>query len=220
MGGGLGGVDFCYFGGRDGGDLVTRLSGGWPSGTTLMLYGRWTGASGEAYEIQSRVVFGGGSARRCALGLLGMLQSSFLLMHGDLVIGTVVENADGSADLRLTILNDPIERGFLIACGSFGDGGGGTLPGDANLDGRVDLSDPVRVLGYLFLGTPTELPCGESGGVEPDPADLRLLDVDDSGSLDLTDPVRLLNYLFLGGPEHALGSDCIDIEGCREACVP
>ncbi len=30
--------------------------------------------------------------------------------------------------------------------------------GDVNADGKVDLSDPIATLGYLFLGSPTELP--------------------------------------------------------------
>jgi hypothetical protein len=61
-------------------------------------------------------------------------------------------------------------------------------PGDVDGSGTLDITDPVRLLGYLFLGVPAELGC-------PDAAD-----VDDSRQLDIGDPVYLLNYLFLGGP--------------------
>jgi hypothetical protein len=70
--------------------------------------------------------------------------------------------------------------------------------GDANADGTVDLSDPLRVLGYLFLGDgPPQ--CEDAA------------DADDSGgpSPDLTDIVSILSWLFLGGaPPPAPGPGC------------
>ncbi len=59
--------------------------------------------------------------------------------------------------------------------------------GDPNADGLVDISDPIALLGYLFLGreTPTCLDAG---------------DVDDDGSLGHADPIDLLAYLFENGP--------------------
>lgn len=57
--------------------------------------------------------------------------------------------------------------------------------GDANRDGRVDVSDPVFVLRHLFSG--------DEGSRCDDAAD-----VDDRGQIDLTDAVGLLNYLFAG----------------------
>jgi predicted outer membrane repeat protein len=61
------------------------------------------------------------------------------------------------------------------------------LRGDANSDGRRDISDAGFGLNYLFLGGATPL-CQES------------LDTDDSGSQDVSDAVYLLGNLFLGGP--------------------
>ncbi len=58
--------------------------------------------------------------------------------------------------------------------------------GDANADGRTDLSDAVFVLNFLFLGG-GEPPCKKSA------------DNDDNGNLEITDGIYLLNYLFLGG---------------------
>jgi hypothetical protein len=59
--------------------------------------------------------------------------------------------------------------------------------GEVNQDGRVDISDPVCVLLYLFLEERT-------------PACLDAADVDDSGTIDITDAVRTFGYLFAGGP--------------------
>src|SRR5215813_8285366 len=58
--------------------------------------------------------------------------------------------------------------------------------GDSNDDGKVDLSDGVTTLGFLFLGT-TKLPCRDAA------------DANDSGALDLTDAVYTFLYLFSGG---------------------
>ncbi|MCZ6792712.1 MAG: hypothetical protein O7J95_03760, partial [Planctomycetota bacterium] len=59
--------------------------------------------------------------------------------------------------------------------------------GDANGDGRVDVSDPVSTLGYLFLGS-SEIRC------------LDAADANDDGELAISDPIRTLQLLFLGGP--------------------
>ncbi len=57
--------------------------------------------------------------------------------------------------------------------------------GDANGDGALNISDALRILGYLFLGD-SETGCPDA------------FDADDDGALTLTDAVRLLGYLFLG----------------------
>ena len=59
------------------------------------------------------------------------------------------------------------------------------LRGDSNRDGRVDLSDAVYTLGYLFLGSPMP-ECDDAA------------DADDSGLINITDPIRTLGTLFLG----------------------
>ncbi len=60
------------------------------------------------------------------------------------------------------------------------------IRGDADADGKTDISDAVRVLSFLFFDS-TSLPCPPSG------------DVDDNGVLEITDPVRLLTFLFADG---------------------
>ncbi|MBI4607099.1 MAG: hypothetical protein HY721_34475 [Planctomycetes bacterium] len=62
------------------------------------------------------------------------------------------------------------------------------IRGDANQSGKVDISDAVTILGYLFLGNPQRLECLESG------------DIDEGGAVDIADPIQLLGHLFLGGP--------------------
>ncbi|MBI4586587.1 MAG: DUF3160 domain-containing protein [Planctomycetes bacterium] len=62
------------------------------------------------------------------------------------------------------------------------------LRGDGNLDGRVDLSDAICTLFFLFVGTgPCARPSCESA-----------LDADDTGTIDLTDALLTLQFLFLG----------------------
>jgi len=60
------------------------------------------------------------------------------------------------------------------------------IRGDAAGDGRLDLADPIRILGFLFGGAILE--CEDTA------------DLDDDGLLLLNDPIYLLNYLFSGGP--------------------
>jgi|GEM_PF-4368899 len=59
--------------------------------------------------------------------------------------------------------------------------------GDINPNGKVELTDAVVLLGYLFQG-------------EAEPSCLKAADVDDDGKLSLSDSVYLLGYLFRGGP--------------------
>jgi hypothetical protein len=59
--------------------------------------------------------------------------------------------------------------------------------GDADGNGAIQISDPIRTLSYLFLaGEPP--PCSDAA------------DSDDSGDLDITDAIYILSFQFLGGP--------------------
>jgi hypothetical protein len=57
--------------------------------------------------------------------------------------------------------------------------------GDSNADGRLDISDALTTLGYLFLG-------------EDAPPCARAMDSNADGRVDLSDPVLVLGVLFLG----------------------
>ncbi len=96
---------------------------------------------------------------------------------------------------------------------------GGQVPGDCNQDRVVDLSDAVCLLGFLFLGTPETLPCGDGTGAHAGNRDL--LDWNNDKNADLSDAVGLLAYLFQGGARHALGETCRTLGGgCPQVCNP
>ena len=85
--------------------------------------------------------------------------------------------------------------------------------GDANGDGNVDISDPIRVLKTLFRDG------------EPVPCD-KAVDVNDDGRIDITDAIRALRHLFgtltLPAPGRECGVDPTpDRLGCERAagCV-
>jgi hypothetical protein len=90
------------------------------------------------------------------------------------------------------------------------------MRGDVNLDGRVDISDPIRLLGFQFLGV-ASIPC------------LDAADANDDGRLigEVTDAIFLLNYLFRSGPTtpppavSSCGFDPTSSLGCLESpCAP
>jgi hypothetical protein len=58
------------------------------------------------------------------------------------------------------------------------------IRGDTNLDGAVNISDPVATLNGLFLGD--VIACHDAA------------DANDDGRLNITDPIATLNHLFLG----------------------
>ncbi len=60
--------------------------------------------------------------------------------------------------------------------------------GDASGDGSLDISDPIRILGFLFLGS-------------EEPECMDAADTDDSGQLDLNDAVFNLKFQFQGGAD-------------------
>lgn len=71
--------------------------------------------------------------------------------------------------------------------GSPGSNGRQFIRGDFNSDTRINLSDAVGILLYLFMG-------------QEAPACLDAGDSDDDSNVNITDATYILNYLFLGGP--------------------
>jgi hypothetical protein len=61
------------------------------------------------------------------------------------------------------------------------------IRGDANASGELDISDGIRILGYLFLGNPATLDCQGAA------------DVDANGVINIGDAIYLLSFLFTGG---------------------
>lgn len=169
----------------------------------------------------------------------GDLQYEFTVAPSE---GTTVFQAGGSEDPRASITIADPGRYTISVVVSNGLGertcsreicvattGGRQKPGDANQDGKFDISDPVGVLNHLFLGTNPVLPCGD--GTTSDPANVALLDLNDGGAgrIDLSDAVYGLNFLFLGGPPplQCAGDTtcpCVLIAGCPDVksgdCAP
>jgi len=46
------------------------------------------------------------------------------------------------------------------------------------------------------------------------------MDSNGDGRIDISDGITSLAYLFQGGRPHALGPNCVGIEGCPAACDP
>lgn len=89
------------------------------------------------------------------------------------------------------------------------------VPGDCTQDGRLDISDGICLLIFLFLGGDSP-PCGN--GTPTDPGNRMLLNVNGDANIDLSDPIGILNYLFAGGAPPALGTTCQPMEGCPSIC--
>jgi hypothetical protein len=82
------------------------------------------------------------------------------------------------------------------------EGEGRFIRGDANIDGRINVSDPVYTLRYIYTRD-RQLSCVDAG------------DSNDDGVIDSSDVIYTLNYLFISGtvippPLQACGSDPSD----------
>ena len=96
---------------------------------------------------------------------------------------------------------------------SSGGTGGIQKPGDCNADGELDISDPICLLSFLFLGSSGELPCE---GDETSAGNLGLLDTNGDAKIDISDVVYTLAYLFQGGSPPVQGASCKAIAGCPD----
>jgi len=92
---------------------------------------------------------------------------------------------------------------------------GGQKPGDSNRDGRLNLTDAIHLLNFLFTGS-IALPCGD--GSAQHAANVALLDTNGDLSINLTDSVYNLTYLFSRGPPPVQGQGCIEILECPGVC--
>jgi Tol biopolymer transport system component/pimeloyl-ACP methyl ester carboxylesterase len=105
--------------------------------------------------------------------------------------GPVVDcNQNGALDLRDILAGtseDADQNGIPDEC----EGSRLFHRGDADENGRLELTDAIRILGFLFLGGPT-------------PSCFDAADSDDNGRLELTDAIRVLGFLFLGAVPPAL----------------
>ncbi|MBI4600342.1 MAG: hypothetical protein HY721_00130 [Planctomycetes bacterium] len=98
-----------------------------------------------------------------------------------------VANAGANDKLVLQFFDAGCYGSPLITCGE-SPGSRDLLRGDSNGSGRVDLSDSVFSLAFLFLG-------------DPSPLCLDAADSNDDAKLDIADPIFTLSWLFASGPE-------------------
>lgn len=63
--------------------------------------------------------------------------------------------------------------------------------GDTDGNGIIELTDGIRIHGFLFLGQPESLDCKDAA------------DLNDSGHLDISDGILVFMFLFLGGDDPA-----------------
>jgi hypothetical protein len=133
-----------------------------------------------------------------------------LLHAGTNVLAVSVHNRDlGSSDLTFVpVLFPPGDDPRPVTCGSAPT----FRRGDPSGEGEIDISDPIFILDFLFLGGTA-------------PVCLDAADIDDDGALSLTDGIRLLNYLFLSdAPPPPPGPNCGEdptadpLEECGESC--
>jgi hypothetical protein len=89
---------------------------------------------------------------------------------------------DGALDLIAFKGNIAVMVGGRIVAGS----DSGFIRGDADGNRQMEISDPIRILGRLFLGDPP-ISCEDAA------------DANDDGEIDLTDPIFILDRLFRGG---------------------
>ena len=106
------------------------------------------------------------------------LSLSFVSDFGPQKKGNVLAGAEGSASII------PFTRDGVVIVESLEDGV--FIRGDSNGDDRIDISDAIGTLLYLFVG-----------GVAPGCPDAA--DTNDDGELDISDGVETLQYLFAGG---------------------
>ena len=97
------------------------------------------------------------------------------LPDNDLLLNPVAESA---LEHVARILKSPAAVPFYVT------------RGDCNMDGAMDLTDAVFVLGFAFIGTEA-------------PVCLVTCDFNGDGNLDITNAVYVLNFLFSGGPPPA-----------------
>ncbi len=62
------------------------------------------------------------------------------------------------------------------------------IRGDSNNDGKVDISDAINTLNYLYSGS-GKMSCQDAG------------DTNDDGIVDISDAIYILKYLFQGNPK-------------------
>lgn len=178
---------------KDGATPVLRHATVNGCGLGLHFYEKTGGEGGVHVVADSLIVWGNGAS------LLLDASSSLDASFSDVEAGFP---GAGNGDFNPLFVS-PVTGDYHLRAGSpaLGTGKNGedmgafstgvTIPGqfirgDANDDGSVDISDPIKILFYLFAAVSS-------------PTCLDSLDADDRGSIDITDAIFLLQFLFNAG---------------------
>lgn len=160
-------------------------------------------------------VAGGKTLVRWIYGGESYLSKSELSAHFGLGSAAVIDELRVEwSDGDVTLLNS-LAANQTITISPGKSVAGTQKPGDCDQDGRLDLSDAICLLVFLFDERGVRLPCsnGSSGDHR---ANLLLLDSNADDRVDPTDALRVLGYLFLGKSPPALGTGCVLLSGCPE----
>jgi hypothetical protein len=190
--------------------VVVDFNNGSRGGRVFFLAGKGDGSFEDAWSLPA----GTGPASPLAADVDGDGLPDVVLAEG-----TTRDPYRGSIQVFLNATrrggsDDADDNGIPDSC----EQSGCQVPGDCNQDERLDISDALCLLGYLFLGAPERLPCGE--GLPAEEGNLLLLDWQPDGRVDLSDAISVLGFLFLGAPRHALAvpgeesSSCVPMAGC------
>jgi hypothetical protein len=115
---------------------------------------------------------------------------------GDGVVDVLIGSSVWWGDSKRKFAPEPLQLDFEGQPVGFGAILPRFIRGDVDGDGKLDISDAIKTLQFLFSGT-AAIQCRDAA------------DADDNGRIDISDPIYSLNYLFLGGPAlpepHAVG---------------
>ncbi|HAK93667.1 MAG TPA: hypothetical protein DCM87_01330 [Planctomycetes bacterium] len=169
-----------------GSDTLIRVEGGLPDPCwSLRCY--TVDVSGTAIAIKAHAEFTGDACMPV------IVPYAFVAYVGRLDAGTYTLDVSDQWDSR-TVKFDVVRRPSNV-------------PGDANGDGKLDIADAVRILGYLF----------SQGAPPPCP---NLADVNNDTKLDISDAISLLAHLFAHGPPPAAPVRCASAYDCLGLAWP
>jgi aminopeptidase N len=144
------------------------------------------GAVGSPYYWKLETVGGVAPYRWTYLG--GDLPYG-LVFNGD-TIGTVTGNPTYAAtfyyNAKVTDSDSPAKSQTVDFTHVIKRAAALPICGDANADGRIDITDVVYLIAYIFSGGPAPTPTLRG-------------DADCNASIDISDAVFLVNYVFSGG---------------------
>jgi hypothetical protein len=141
------------------------IADGWDS-RFLYSFGPFNLAPGESTEIYYSILLGGD---------LHTSPSNYADNFDALDPSTYYGNLDFSGLLAAAAAADSVYGVLTSSCG------------DANGNGKTNISDAVYIINWVF-----------KGGARPD--DLEMADANCDGSTNITDAVYIVNWIFRGGP--------------------